>query len=172
MNKRQAFNPLSHGEIRLHSDGSILVYFSRLLPYPIDQVWRMISDPAALKHWFPGCKLEPQINGNFHIWLDSDSTGPADLNGKVEVFKPPHKLQLGSILYTLNITSDGCQLVFSDVLNFGESLTQQHHAILVLGGWHAFLDKLEYALAGNTPCIEVTEPDYSKIDIPGWRFLA
>ena len=47
------------------TDGRPAVRFVRELSHPRDAVWRMVTDPAELAHWFP---CEVQV-GDYRGWL-------------------------------------------------------------------------------------------------------
>ena len=44
--------------------GRPAVRFVRTYPHPVERVWRAVSDPAELAHWFPSAvTLEPREGG-------------------------------------------------------------------------------------------------------------
>lgn len=171
MNSRLDFDHSRHGQIGQLEDDRVYVAFERQLSHPIDKVWTAISDPDQLKHWFSGINIELKQGGSFEIWFGGDCDGPSHVSGIVEEFDPPNVMQLGSMRYQLIANDAGCLLKFSDVLQFAGPRSRQEFAVSVLGGWHAYLDKLELALGESSNISDVREPDYSEINVPGWEVL-
>ncbi|MEO2177533.1 MAG: SRPBCC domain-containing protein [bacterium] len=129
-----------------------------------------MTDPDALARWFPGITVERKKGGSFQIYFGGEGEGPAHVEGILTECDPPNVLQMGSMRYELESNNAGCLLRFSDILHFDGLRTRQQFAVSVLGGWHACLDKLELALDGK-PTTDVAEPDYSRIQVPGWKIL-
>ncbi|MDE0660445.1 MAG: hypothetical protein F4029_01085 [Gammaproteobacteria bacterium] len=71
------------------------------------------------------------------------------------------------MLFELTPTAEGCLLEFSDVLWFDDSRSRFHFANAVLAGWHRFLDTLEIWLDEGVSALDLPEPDYSAVDVPG-----
>lgn len=171
MNSRTDFNHTRHGHIGKLEDDRVYVAYERQFSQSIDKVWRAITDPDELRQWFPGIEIELRVGGKFQIWFGGECAGPAHVSGTITEYDPPHVLQMGTMRYELQANESGCLLRFSDILAFEGPRTRQQFAISVLGGWHAYLDKLELALAGKAGAGDVSEPDYSKIQVPGWEIL-
>ena len=144
-------------------DGRTVVRFARRLPFPVDSVWRAITDRGLLASWFPGFAFEAERGGRYTIHFGGDCEGPADVEGTVVAYAPPNVLQCGTIRWELEAADDGCRLAFSDVLQFQDGRSDAEIANAVLGGWHRYLDLLEQSLEG-TPDPDTPEPDYSGSD--------
>jgi uncharacterized protein YndB with AHSA1/START domain len=168
---RTAFDHAQHGQIGKLADDSVYVAYERQLPHPVEKVWRAITDPNELGRWFPGMTLDLKQGGKFKIFFGGECEGPAHISGHVIEFDPPSVLQMGSMRYELQANEAGCLLRFSDILHFDGQRTRQEFAVSVLGGWHAYLDKLELALDGRPVVEDVVELDYSMIKVPGWEVL-
>ncbi len=61
----------------------------------------------------------------------------------------------------------GCLLEFSDVLWIDDARPRVDFTNAVLAGWHRFLDTLEIWLDEGVSALDLPEPDYSAIDVPG-----
>src|SRR5258708_32703670 len=66
--------------------------FERQLKHPVETVWRAITDPRELKHWFPST-----ISGEFGLgaqltftFEDHDEIEP--MRGEVTEYEPPRRL--------------------------------------------------------------------------------
>lgn len=157
-----------YGVVRKREDGRSIVVFERVLNHSVEKVWAAIADPEQRQVWSPGIKFESRKDARFDIWFGGDCEGPAHVTGTLSEYDPPHVLQMGSIRFELEEADGGCLLRFTDVLWFDGKRTKTEFSNSVLGGWHRFLDKMEYYIdEGQPEPTEPDEPDYSKIDVPG-----
>ena len=154
------------GEVQSRGD-SRLVVFRRRFGLAPDRVWAAITEPVERATWVPGLRFEPVANGRFDIWFGDECDGPAHLSGRIAVFEPPRLLELASMRFELTPTAEGCLLEFSDVLSFDDSRTRFDFSNAVLAGWHRFLDTLAIWLDEGKPALDLPEPDYSVVDVPG-----
>ena len=160
------------GTIRVDADGHTRVIFQRALSHPIDKVWAAIAEPTERAVWVPGIRFEPEPNARFEIWFGDACEGPSHASGRLDPFEPPSRLGLGSMLFKLEATPDGCVLEFSDVLWFDGKRSNVDFANAVLAGWHRFLDTLEIWLDEGVAALDLAEPDYAVVDVPGRDALA
>ena len=160
------------GTIRAGDDGHTRVVFQRALSHPIDKVWAAIARPKERAVWVPGIRFEPAPGARFDIWFGDDCEGPSHVSGRLDPFEPPTRLGLGSMLFKLEAAPDGCLLEFSDVLWFDGKRTNVDFANAVLAGWHRFLDTLQIWLDEGVAALDLEEPDYSVVDVPGRDALA
>ena len=159
-----------YGVVEKRADGHDYVVFKRRLPYPVDDVWRAISEPEQRAVWVPGIRFDPVPDAPFDIWFGDECDGPAHVSGRLEDFDPPRTLRLGSIRFELaadGADGNGCRLTFTDVLWYDGKRTKRAFANAVLGGWHQFLDRLSIWLAEGRAALRLAEPNYEKIDVPG-----
>lgn len=123
----------------------------RLLHHPPEKVWRAITDPTELTHWFPA-----------HIDFDQPTPGTpmyftfegSDTSGDGEILEadPPKvftfRWNTDVIRCELLPHPEGCLLVFSHTLRGPDSdrpSTARHAA-----GWDACLDSLTARIEGTT----------------------
>ena len=156
------------GSVGTLDDGRKYVLFKRRLPHSIETVWAAITDPEQLANWFPGIHLECLEGGEFEIWFSEECEGPAHVSGVVGTYDPPNVLAMGTMRWELAAEGEGCVVTFTDILAFGDSRSKTEFTNSVLGGWHKYLDTLEYALVGGSGDPR-TEPefDYSTISVVG-----
>lgn len=156
------------GSVGVLDDGRKFVHFKRRLPNSIARVWVAISDPEHLVDWFPGLKLERRVGGHFDIWFSEQCDGPAHVTGTVTRYEPPKVLECGTMRFELAADGPGCKLTFTDILHYAGPLSEPEVINSVLGGWHKYLDMLEFALGGGKgdPRHE-PEFDYSSVSIDG-----
>lgn len=120
-------------------DGRHALRFERRLAFPVERVWRAVSEPAELERWFPAAApWTPAVGESF------DAGG---MSGEVTEVEPPHRLAwtFNGERYSFDLTAEGdcCRLVFLHVLNEGMPLAQ------TAAGWHAYFSRLEPHLAGG-----------------------
>jgi uncharacterized protein YndB with AHSA1/START domain len=120
-------------------DGRPALRFERHLPYPIERVWRAVSDPAELEAWFPAAADWTPAAG------ESFAAGGAA--GEVVEVEPPQRLAWTfngeRYSFELAATDGGCRLVFIHVF------ADRARAAQTAAGWDAYLSRLEPHLAGD-----------------------
>jgi len=175
------------GRVERLKDGADQVSFSRNSKHGIEKVWDYITGADKLAIWFPGLRLEQKVGGKFDIWFTGDCDGPAHVSGLVNRYEPPAAvvaetsmekscsipeqhhavLECGSLRYKLSSTSTGCQILFTDRLQFDNKSTRAEFCNSVLDGWHRFLDMLEAELDQLPFDHSQGEFDYASIAIQG-----
>ena len=133
--------------------GQPTLRFERRLAHPPEKVWRALTDPAELSHWFP-----QDVEGSFApgAALRFVFRGPApsldgevvpDFKGEVLEADPPRMLayRWGEDVLRWSLTPDGagCLLVFTD------TLAERGKAARDGAGWHLCLDALVTHLGGG-----------------------
>ena len=120
--------------------------FERRLAHPVERVWRAVTDPAELGHWFP-----------------SGVSGDMTLDGEVLELDPPRRVAFtfgdDVLRIELDPADEGCVLRFTCLFDDAERASRD------AAGWHVCLDLLEQHLGGTatqTPTSEAT---------PDWRAL-
>lgn len=159
------------GWLEEDSDKRIKVLFQRELPVSPGVLWQALTDGKALSVWFPEISLQPHKSGEFRIWFNRDHSGTPDVVGVVSEFDPPNCLVLGSMRFLIHPVADGCELTFSDILYFVGERSNEEIAEAVLGGWHAYMDRLIGFVSLGT-LIESSEPQYKDQIVKGRELLA
>ena len=127
--------------------------FERRLPHPVEKVWRALTDPAELAHWFPqdvDGSFTPGEKMRFRFRGELPELGGEVVDhfeGEVLEVDPPRLLAYtwgGDVLrWTLTPDGDGCLLVFTDTISdLGKAARDG-------AGWHVCLDALEARLTGG-----------------------
>jgi uncharacterized protein YndB with AHSA1/START domain len=120
-------------------DGLPALRFERRLGYPLERVWRAVTDPAELERWFvDSVNWTPELGETFEKYGQS---------GEITELDPPNVIAwtfgADRFRFELRPEGEGCLLVFTHV--FGDrSLSAQHAA-----GWEAYLSRLDAHLAGE-----------------------
>ena len=128
-------------------DGRPAVRFERRLAHPVEHVWRSVTEPEELRHWFPSSvEFELRVGAPMHF-VHAD--GQID-TGELRELDPPRRLAFlwgGELLrFELEPDGDGTRLTLVHVL-----LTEGAEAAArTAAGWHLCLDALAGA-AGGAP---------------------
>lgn len=126
--------------------------FERRLSHPVDAVWRAITAPDELAHWFPSqvelddLRAGAEITFKFeHMPLDL----PTTMTGRVTDLDPPRLFAFywgeDHLRFELEPLEgeDGCMLRLTVLLDARDKAARDG------AGWHVCLDRLEQLLAGD-----------------------
>ena len=140
-------------------DGRPALRFERRLPHPPGLVWRALTEPAELAHWFPALverELEP--GGKMTFTFADDGLPPSD--GRVHELEPPRLFAFSwgeeELRFELEELADGRECL----LRFTHLLEQRDQAANNAAGWHVCLDRLAAHLRGEAveaPGTEMTD---------------
>ena len=142
-------------------DGRPALTFERRLAHPLERVWRAVTDPDELGHWFPTAVSGEVVPGGrlTFDFPDDEMT----LEGEVVELEPPRRFAFtfgdDVLRIELDAAGDGCTLRFTCLFDDPERASRD------AAGWHVCLDLLEKHLGGTatqTPSSEAT---------PEWREL-
>jgi uncharacterized protein YndB with AHSA1/START domain len=130
-------------------DGRHVLRFERRLPHPMEKVWRALTEPAHLAHWFPWqVELEPAEGAKIRFSMSGgDTADEVVTEGVVTELDPPRLFAYtwdGSVLrWELRPDPHGC------VLTFTHTFDDKPSAASFAAGWHTCLDSLDLLLAGR-----------------------
>jgi uncharacterized protein YndB with AHSA1/START domain len=130
----------------LHTiDGRNVLRFERRLAHPLEKVWRAVTDPEQMAHWFPAVvELDPRPGGRIRYTYPAGEAAPDE--GEVIELDPPRVFALtwnGDAL-RMELTPDGTgtRLVFT------HTFADRPMAGSFATGWDTCLGALEKTLAG------------------------
>ena len=150
-----------HGTFETIDDRPALT-FERRLAHPVERVWRAVTDPAELAHWFPSAVSGELAAGGRLTFSFADEDVPT-LEGEVVDFEPPRRFAFtwgdDVLRIELEAAGEGCVLRFTCLFDDTERASRD------AAGWHVCLDRLEGHL-GGTP---TQAPDDGAT--PEWREL-
>jgi uncharacterized protein YndB with AHSA1/START domain len=150
-----------HGTYSTVDDRPALT-FERRLAHPVEHVWRAVTDPAELAHWFPSAVSgEVAPGGRLTFEFPDDHMPP--LEGEVVELEPPRRFAFtwgeDVLRIELEAAGDGCVLRFTCLFDEAERAARD------AAGWHVCLELLERHLGGMPTTAPGSEPT------PGWREL-
>ncbi len=128
------------------------VVFERRLSYPIEAVWRALTDPEQRASWFGQTTLEARQGGAVTMIADGPPMPPEvrSMSGEVLVWDPPHVFEhtwkqrlIGDTVVRYELRRDGDVTV----LKLVHSGLKPRDAAGYIPGQHAYQDRLEAALA-------------------------
>jgi uncharacterized protein YndB with AHSA1/START domain len=142
-----------YGTLDQLDDGRWQLRLTRVFRHPVEKVWRAISQPEHLAHWFP-----TTIEGERVVGAPLRFSFPADplppFEGEMVAYEPPSLMELrwgpDVLRLELRATAEGTELTLFDTLE------ERGKAARDGAGWHTCLDALAVALDGaDTPRAEM-----------------
>ncbi|HEX2131879.1 MAG TPA: SRPBCC family protein [Actinophytocola sp.] len=135
-------------------DGQPVLRFERRLRHSPAKVWRAITEPAELAHWFPATvEAEPHPGAPMRFTFPEEAVVDGKWDGEVLEFDPPKvymfRWNTDVLRFELIPDGDGCHLVFTQTL--GGGWVGRLGAGRTAAGWDACLAVLLAQLAGEQP---------------------
>ncbi|MEY2535897.1 MAG: hypothetical protein QOF29_3807 [bacterium] len=138
-------------------DGRPALRFERRLAHPVDAVWRAVTEPGELAHWFP-CEVDVDLRPGGRMTFTFPDEGFPAMDGQVIELDPPNRFAFlwGDELLRFELEpgpgGEGC------VLRFTHILSARDQAARDAAGWHVCLDRLQRRLAGEPATAPTSEP--------------
>ena len=137
-------------------DGKAAVRFERRYPHSVDRVWRAVTEPEELGHWFPAAvEVDLSEGGAMRFTFPGGEMEPTD--GRVIALDPPRRFAFRwgeeELRIELEPDGEGCRLRFTHLISTSEQAARD------AAGWHVCLDRLAAELggdAGEAPGTEAT----------------
>jgi uncharacterized protein YndB with AHSA1/START domain len=131
----------------LHTvDGRSVLRFERRLPHPVEKVWRAITEPAHLGHWFPAeMRMDLAPGAPIHFAF-REGEGPAT-EGTIVELDPPRVFAFtwdrDLLRWELRPEGQGSLLVFTHTFD------DRAGAASIASGWEGCLEALGEVLDGR-----------------------
>jgi uncharacterized protein YndB with AHSA1/START domain len=126
-------------------DGRPTVRVERAYPHPIEKVWRAVTTPEHLRHWFPSpVEVDLKPGGEMRFGAFEGGEGEA---GTVEVVDAPRRLTFtwGADRLTFELASNGDGTTFAVIHTFDDRFGAPSFAT----GWDVCLAGLRSVLTGD-----------------------
>ena len=134
-----------YGELEQTHDGRWRLRFERTLAHSPEKVWRALTAPEHLAHWFPTTIDGERASGARLRFVFPKGQAPA-FEGEMLAFAPPTLMELrwGADILRLEVrpSADGTVLTLLDTLD------EVGKAARDGAGWHVCLDGLALHLDG------------------------
>jgi uncharacterized protein YndB with AHSA1/START domain len=135
-----------YGELEQLDDGRWQLRFTRTLRHPPEKVWRAITEPEHLAHWFP-TTIDGERGAGARLRFAFPGGELPPFDGEMLSFDPPFAMELrwgpDVIRVELEATDEGTVLTLADTLD------EHGKAARDGAGWHTCLDALAAHLAGE-----------------------
>ena len=135
-----------YGSVQQLDNGRWQLRFTRTLPHPPHLVWRAITEPEHLAHWFP-TTIEGDRAAGAELRFSFPQGQAPPMGGRMLVFQPESALELewgpDVVRLELRPVPEGTELTLLDTLQ------ERGKAARDGAGWHVCLDALEASLAGQ-----------------------
>ncbi|WP_372672049.1 SRPBCC family protein [Amycolatopsis kentuckyensis] len=123
----------------------------RRLKHAPEQVWRAITDPGELEHWFPAkVDVELRAGGAIRFTFPGEDTSTT---GRVVTAEPPREFTFvwndDTLRWLITPDGDGSLLEFTHTFGRGEPAIAKLAAGRTAAGWDVCLDALDARLSGR-----------------------
>ena len=135
-----------HGRYEM-VDGRPALVFERTYAHPVEAVWRAVTRPEELAHWFPARVEVGELRPGAPIRFVFDDEQIPPSAGQIVEVDPPRRLVLtwedDELRFELSSLTEGCRFTFTNLLS------GDYPAASVAAGWHVCLDELAKLLTGE-----------------------
>jgi uncharacterized protein YndB with AHSA1/START domain len=139
------------------------VRLQRLLPGPIERVWRYLTDSELRRQWLASGDMQSEAGTPFElVWRNDELTDPPGrkpegfgeehrMQSTITVFEPPRRLAFtwsgsGDVSFDLEPQGDKVLLTVTH-----RQLRDRSTMLMVGAGWHMHLDVLVDRLSDRMP---------------------
>jgi uncharacterized protein YndB with AHSA1/START domain len=135
-----------YGTLQLLEDGRSQLCFTRTLAHPREEVWRAITEPEHLAHWFP-TTIEGERAAGERLRFEFLGGEAPPFEGEMLAFQAPVLMELrwGTDTVRLDLGSSGR----GTVLRLLDAFDERGKAARDAAGWHTCLDALAAHLSGE-----------------------
>ena len=144
-------------------DGQPALRFERRLAHPVEKVWRAVTEPSELAHWFPAHVTieEMRVGGRLTFDFLGEDFPPG--SGEITELDPPRVFAfdwdgfeegVDNLRFELEAGDEVCLLRFTHVFAASDRASRD------ASGWHVCFDRLEQSLDGaetEMPGTEMTD---------------
>lgn len=141
-------------------DAPDTVRLERVLPGPIERLWRHLTDSDLRRQWLAAGDMQPQAGSPFElVWRNDELTDPPGtrpdgfgdehrMQSTITVFEPPRRLSFtwsgsGEVSFELEPRGDAVLLTV-----IHRHLRDRSTMLMVGAGWHMHLDLLVARVSG------------------------
>ncbi|MES4907916.1 MULTISPECIES: SRPBCC family protein [unclassified Streptomyces] len=126
--------------------GRSALRLERRIAHPPEEVWRALTEPALMAHWFPAeVRLEPRAGGRIDFVFPGSDV--PDTHGTVTELDPPRVFAFtwgdDQLRWELRPEADGCALTLT------HTFRDRFGAASFASGWHTCVSALATLLNGE-----------------------
>lgn len=126
--------------------------FERRLSHPVERVWRAITEPDELRHWFPSQVVVDELGAGAEMrfeFEDMPLDAPSTMTGRVTDFDPPRVFGFDWGEDHLRFELEPADGESGCTLRLTVALDARDKAARDAAGWHVCLDRLELFVGGE-----------------------
>jgi uncharacterized protein YndB with AHSA1/START domain len=143
-----------YGTLETTAGGEPQLRFQRVFHHPQEKVWRAITEPAQLAHWFP-TTIDGERAAGARLRFEFPKDQLPAFDGEMLVFDPPRVMELrwgpDTLRLELHPVAEGTLLILLDTLEeLGKAARDG-------AGWHTCLDGLAALLDHKNNPPDATE---------------
>lgn len=150
--------------------GTVELVFVREYPYPVERIWRSITDPRQTRLWWAESEIELRTGGRFALrWLNGEDGKALDWwDGEITAIEPERLLEHtnsvhGLLRWELEPIENGTRLRLTDRI----APDEDRYIAMSLAGWHVHLDHLLESIEGREPRWD----NWYKVHAAGWEIV-
>jgi uncharacterized protein YndB with AHSA1/START domain len=134
-----------YGSLGQADDGRWQLRFTRTLAHPVERVWRALTEPEHLAHWFPST-IDGRREAGAALRFQFPGEAVSPIGGEMLAYDPPRLIELrwgtDVLRFELKPVAAGTQLTLVDTLDaLGKAARDG-------AGWHTCLAALARCLDG------------------------
>lgn len=138
------------------------VRLERLLPGPIERVWRYLTDSELRRQWLAAGDMPPEAGAGFELtWRNDELTDPPGtkpegfgvehrMRSTITVYEPPRRLAFtwgdGEVSFDLASRAGDVLLTITH-----RGISDRPNLLMIGAGWHMHLDILAARMSGTRP---------------------
>jgi uncharacterized protein YndB with AHSA1/START domain len=136
----------TYGALDQLDEGRWQLRFTRSLPHPQDKVWRAVTEPEHLAHWFP-TTIEGERAPGARLTFSFPEGKMPPMEGEMLAWEPPSLMEFrwGTDIVRLELRPIG----EGTVLTLLDTVDEHGKAARDAAGWHVCLDSLTAHLSGR-----------------------
>jgi uncharacterized protein YndB with AHSA1/START domain len=136
----------TYGALAQRDDGRWQLRFTRTLSHPQEKVWRAITEPDHLAHWFP-TTIEGERAAGARLTFSFPEGRMPPMEGEMLAWEPPSLMEFvwGTDIVRLELRPTGG----GTVLTLLDTVDEHGKAARDAAGWHVCLDSLTVHLGGG-----------------------
>jgi uncharacterized protein YndB with AHSA1/START domain len=151
--------------------GRTVLRMERHLPHPVEKVWRALTEPSELGHWFPS-KVELDLTPGGKVRFIELSDEYPSMDGEITDLDPPRLIaytwDTDHLRWELRPDGDGCLLTLTHTFD------DRYGAASFASGWTGCLDILDLRLDGELAGPDSpagVPPEHVPQGLEGWAGL-
>jgi len=144
----ETINESAYGTLEQLDDGRWQLRYVRELAHPVEKVWRALTEPEHLEHWFP-TTIDGERRPGAALQFSFPQGQAPPMDGEMIAYEPQSLIEFrwGPDVVRLELRSNGER---GSVLTLLDALEERGKGARDGAGWHVCLDSLQAHLRSDT----------------------